>query len=171
MLNSEQQKWINHLSDDDQVIIKPLDPEAEEKFLEVKKIIHQNLGDDIKVEHHGATSLGISGQDEIDVYVPTPPDQFNHLLTQLENVFGKPRSHYDLERARFVTQVDGKHIDIFLINDTCDGWLNCLKFEDHLHQNHEALWQYRDLKESANGASTREYYRQKIEFINNILKQ
>jgi GrpB-like predicted nucleotidyltransferase (UPF0157 family) len=169
MLTPDQEKWIAHLSDNDHITIVPFDETAEEKFNAVKTKIQAAFGGDIRVEHRGATSLGISGQDEIDVYVPVPESQFNPMLVPLTAAFGKPRSHYPLERARFVTFEEGKHIDIFLINESCKGWVDGVKFEDYLKSHPSALNQYRLLKESGQGLSTREYYRRKIEFINDIL--
>lgn len=169
MITPEQQKWIDHLSDTDKVKIIPFDPTSEEKFRAVKERIQKALGEEIRVEHCGATSLGISGQDEIDVYLPVPPEQFNPMVPKLTGLFNAPRSLYPLERARFVTFQEGKHVDVFLINDSCKGWLDGVKFETYLKTHPEALEEYRKLKEEGNGLSVREYYRRKIEFINNIL--
>jgi GrpB-like predicted nucleotidyltransferase (UPF0157 family) len=169
MLTPEQEKWVAHLSDDDRVTILPFDNTAQDKFEAVKKRIQAASGQDIRVEHRGATSLGISGQDEIDIYVPVPEDRFNAMLAPLTAAFGDPRSHYPLERARFVTFEDGKHVDIFLINESCKGWLDGIRFENYLKSHPAALEQYRLLKENGHGLSTREYYRRKIEFINEIL--
>lgn len=169
MLTLGQEKWIAHLSNKDRIRIVPFDPTAEAKFQKVKQKIRSVLGDEIAVEHRGATSLGISGQDEIDVYVPTPPDKFNSLVDSLGASFGKPKSLYPLERARFVIHEGGKHVDVFLINEECDGWKNGIRFEAHLKSHPESLESYRQLKESGNGLTVREYYRRKIEFINDIL--
>jgi GrpB-like predicted nucleotidyltransferase (UPF0157 family) len=169
MLTPDQEKWIAHLSDKDHITIIPYDATAKDKFEAVKKKIQTALGKDTRVEHRGATSLCISGQDEIDVYVPVPKSQFNSMLAPLTAAFGNPHSHYPLERARFVTFEEGKHIDIFLINEACKGWIDGLKFEDYLKSHTTALDQYRILKERGQGLSTREYYRRKIEFINEIL--
>jgi GrpB-like predicted nucleotidyltransferase (UPF0157 family) len=169
MLRPEQEKWINHLSNEDPITIVAFDATAAEKFEAVKKQIQAVLGENIQVEHRGATSLGISGQDEIDVYIPVAEESFNSLFALLSAAFGSPRSHYPLERARFVTFEKGKHVDIFLINDACRGWLDGVAFEDYLKSHPAALESYRLLKESGHGLNTREYYRRKIEFINSIL--
>lgn len=169
MLTQDQEKWINHLSDTDKVKIVPFDPNCQEKFEKVKKIIQSKLGETIRIEHRGASGLGISGQDEIDIYVPVQPNRFDSLAVSLTELFGKPRSYYPLERVRFVTSEAEKHIDVFLINEEHQGWLDSVKFESCLRSNPETLEEYRKLKESGNGLSTREYYRKKIEFINNVL--
>ena len=169
MLTLEQEKWIAHLSDVNKISIVPFDPTAEEKFQRVKQKVQDSLGTRTLVEHHGATSLRISGQDEIDVYIPTPGAKFNSLINPLKTLFGEPRSLYPLERARVVTEELGKHVDVFLINEEHDGWKNGVKFEAYLKFHPEALEEYRQLKENGDGLSVREYYRRKTEFINGIL--
>ena len=169
MLTPDQEKWIAHLSDQDQVVILPFDPSTPQKFEVVKRKIQAVLGRDTRVDHRGATNLGISGQDEIDIYIPIPEERFDGLIDPLSVAFGSPRSHYPHERARFVTYEAGKHVDIFLINADSLGWLNALKFENYLKSHPEALDRYRMLKEAGHGLSTRAYYRRKIEFINDIL--
>jgi len=171
MLREDQQKWISHLSDDSKIKIVPFDPSSQEKFEKVKLLIQSKLGNTIQIEHRGATSLGISGQDEIDIYIPVLPDEFNKHIKPLTELFGEPRSHYALERARFVTSEAEKHIDVFLINKEGTGWIEDLKFENYLKEHTRALEEYRKLKESGDGLSTREYYRRKIEFINDILEK
>lgn len=171
MLTADQQKWINHLSGTDKITVFPFDSTAEEKFRIVKHQIQLALGINTKVEHHGATSLGISGQDEVDVYVPVQCAQFDDFLAQLEKLFGKPQSLYTRQRARFVTTVNGKHIDVFLINDKSVGWLNCNKFEMYLKSHPVDLETYCQMKEEGSGLNVREYYRRKTEFINEIVKK
>lgn len=169
VLTREQEKWIAHLSDETRISIVPFDPTADEKFQRVKRIIQDALRAQISVEHRGATSLKISGQDEIDVYIPISPTEFSSFIDPLKALFGEPKSLYPLERARFVTEEEGKHVDVFLINEECSGWKNGVKFEMYLKFHPEALEAYRQLKESGSGLSVREYYRRKTEFINEIL--
>lgn len=169
MLTAAQQKWIAHLSDVDKILIIPFDPSAETKFEQVKLKIQNVLGDHIAVEHHGASSLGISGQDEIDTYIPVTPDRFDLMVKSLKSLFGSPKSLYPLERARFVTEQDGKHVDVFLINEEHDGWKNAVAFETYLRGHPDALEKYKILKENGDGLTVREYYKRKIEFINDIL--
>jgi GrpB-like predicted nucleotidyltransferase (UPF0157 family) len=169
MLTLDQEKWISHLSDHDHIVIAPFDPSTPQKFEAVKRKIQAVLGPQLNVVHRGATSLGISGQDEIDIYIPVPEDQFEPLIAQLSAAFGTPRSHYPHDRARFVTFEEEKHVDIFLIIETCTSWLNGIKFENYIRYHPETLEQYRLLKEAGHGLSTREYYRRKTEFFNEIL--
>ncbi|MBU2101317.1 GrpB family protein [Patescibacteria group bacterium] len=171
MLTPEQQKWIDHLGDENKVNIVPFDPTSEEKFQKIKKKIHQELGSQFDIQHRGASGMGISGQDEIDVYVPVSKDIFDTALAKLKIIFGKPASHYELERARFRADMKNKRIDVFLINEDSSAWINCIKFEGYIRAHAECLEEYKKLKEKMSGFSVRDYYRNKIEFINEILEK
>lgn len=171
MLTNDQKKWIAHLSDKDKITIVPFNPTAEEKYIQVKQKIQKILGKNIPIKHCGATSLGISGQDEIDIYIPVSPTRFNQLIEPLKNIFGEPESLYPLERIRFKTKENGKRVDVFLINKEHAGWINGEKFEKYLKSHPKALDEYRKLKEDGDGLSVREYYQRKIEFINSIVKK
>jgi GrpB-like predicted nucleotidyltransferase (UPF0157 family) len=70
-----------------------------------------------------------------------------------------------------VTSVDGKHIDVFLMKEESSSWQDGTKFEKYLLAHPEALEAYRVLKEEGNGLTTREYYRRKVEYINEILEK
>ncbi|QQS38378.1 GrpB family protein [Candidatus Woesebacteria bacterium] len=170
-LTKSQQRWINHLSDTDTITILPFDKTASIKFEMVQKLIQDKLGSEIPVEHHGASSLGISGQDEIDIYIPVPKVKFVPLSKELTKIFGAPRSFYPYERARFVTNVDRKNIDIFLVNKSHKNWKNSEIFSNYLKTHPKDLDTYRLLKERGNGTSMREYYRKKTLFINKIVQK
>ncbi len=169
MITPKQQRWLDHLSDEKKINIVPYDPSCKEKYEKIKEKIQKRLGKNIKVFHRGASSLGISGQDEIDVYIPVSKETFNSFIPKLEKLFGKARSIYPLERARFHAKIDGKKIDLFLINKMSEGWLSGVKFESYLKKHPKDLEEYMRLKENGDGLSVREYYSRKNEFINFIL--
>ncbi len=170
MLTEKQEKWVQNLSNESIISIVPFDPNCQAIFNNIKFIIQSKLGKQQRVEHRGASSLGISGQDEIDIHIPVPGKNFNELINPLGELFGPVKGHYPLERARFNTIVDGKKIEIFIVNEESSAWLEGQKFYEYLKNNPESLEQYRILKESLNGLTTREYYRKKLEFMNEILK-
>lgn len=171
MLTEKQEKWVQHLSDESRISIVPFDSSCQVVFEKIKSIIQSKLGKQQIVEHRGASSLGISGQDEIDIHIPDPANQFNNLLIPLSELFGPARGHYPLERARFNIFIEGKKIEIFLINEESPAWLEGQKFYNLLKSNAEVLEQYRILKENGNGLTTREYYRKKLEFMNEVLEK
>lgn len=168
MLTAEQENWVSHL-DNKKVKIVPYNPKTKLVFQKIKTEIQKNLGK-VDVKHRGATSFGISGQGEIDLYIPVPKNLFDKYLEKLIAFLGKPGSVYSLERARFVKFIENIKIEIFLINKETDNWKNSVKFENYLKKHPEFLKKYEKLKEQGNGLSTQKYYRRKIEFINKILK-
>ena len=105
MLNPNQQNFIDRQSDN---IIKvlPFDLKANEKFEEIKKQIQFILGN-VEVLHRGSTGLEITGQPEIDVYIPVLAEEILELATELEKVWGKPKSVYPDERTKFIRYIDG----------------------------------------------------------------
>ena len=169
MVTLEQEQWLNHLNDSNSIEIFPYDELAGEKFERIKRLLVSVLGEGQEILHRGSSSLKISGQKEIDIYISVAPIIFNSILPTLEQVFGPPRSHYPLERVCYVAAVDGTKVEIFVINNESIGWFDSIRFETYLQQNPETLNEYRILKIESAGLSTREYYRKKIEFINKIL--
>lgn len=169
MITLEQQQWLDHLSDIDSVKIVPWDETSADKFSQIERQIKNLIDSQQLVLHRGASSLKISGQDEIDIYLPIKKQKYDQLVIRLSELYGPPKSNYDLKRARFVTLINNKHIDIFVINETDIGWTNSEIFYHYLLSNKKSLLEYQDLKENNSGKSSRQYYKSKIEFINNIL--
>ena len=93
------------------------------------------------------------------------------MVDSIEKIFSKARSLYPQERARFVTSVDNTKVEVFVINEKGESWLDSCIFENYLRRNTNALELYRVLKEEGNGLSTQRYYRRKVEFINAILQK
>jgi GrpB-like predicted nucleotidyltransferase (UPF0157 family) len=168
MISKEQEKWISHLGDE-KIKIVPYNPETKIVFEKVKKEVRDILGE-VEVAHHGATSLGISGQGEVDLFIPVPEKCFDYYLKKLIGYFGEPGSIYPLERVRFVKYIDNVKVEIMLVNKERDGWKNSLKFKNCLEQHPKILDEYRKLKEDASGLTIQEYYRRKTEFFNKIFE-
>ncbi len=169
MITPDQEKWLQHLSNDHPTKIIPYNPIVKQAFQQVKSQIQSVLGPTTDVQHRGASSMGISGKGDLDVYIPTPPELFNQQLEKLTNHFGQPGSHYPLQRARWNIEVMRIESEIFLSNNQDKNWLDSVAFETYLKTHPDALDQYRLLKEQAQGLGTQDYYRQKTAFINHIL--
>lgn len=168
MITTDQQTWLDHLSNTETIEIIPWDETAEEKFLIVKNQITDLIGSNTPVLHRGATALHISGQDEIDIYVPVSIEIFDQTATQLATLYHDPQSHYPMKRVRFRTMLQNKKIDIFVINEKDKDWQNSELFHHILLTNPEKLNAYRTLKEKLAGTSAKHYYTKKTEFINEI---
>lgn len=169
MLTQDQEKWIKSLgSKANKIKIIPYDPKTKEVFEKIKKEILSALGK-IEAYHCGSTNMGISGQGEIDCYIPVSEMKFDYIVKKMIKYFGPAGSIYPLRRARFVKYIDGIKIEMFVINEKHYDWINCLKFENYLKNHAEALLAYEKLKKDCEGLSVLEYYRIKTEFTNDIL--
>ncbi|MFA5130025.1 MAG: GrpB family protein [Patescibacteria group bacterium] len=171
MLTQEQENWLAQLNDNDVVQILPFDINCHKIFENVKQEIQTKLGKNLKVEHHGASSFEISGQNEIDVYIPVSAHDFDEIVFKVQSIIGAPRSLGKDKRARFRMDIGGKKIDLFVANEEHEEWKKHMEFKTYLLENSKALEEYKKLKENNAGKSTREYYRAKMEFINSILEQ
>jgi len=166
MLTQEQEKWVSHLSDTKKVSVVTFDPTCEEKFLIIKNELQKLLGNSQAIEHRGASALKISGQDEIDVYVPVSPEEYGATVEIIKSKYGESNSNYSLKRTHFITEIEGKHVDIFVVNKNDSDWIDSELFYNYLLTHPDILGNYKKLKENASGKSLREYYKGKIEFIN-----
>ena len=88
-----------------------------------------------------------------------------------KKVYGKPASFSPNNRARFNKKLGSINIEIVIVNQASEGWKRNITFENYLKAHPETLDEYRKLKEESNGIGLRQYYRKKMEFINDILKK
>jgi len=170
MLTKKQLNWLSSLSDKDKIFIKAYDKKSPYYFERIKKYIRKEIDKKLIAEHHGASRLKISGQDEIDIYVPISKNNFDEYVDKFKMFFGVPRSLYKNNRARFVSEKFGKHIDIFIIDNESEDWKSLNIFEEYLLTQPEQLSFYEKLKEDSANLGMRSYYKNKLEFINHILK-
>ena len=133
MLTPEQEKWVESLSSDRKIFIVPYDSGTEDLFTRVKKKIYSVLGLNVTVEHCGASSLGISGQDEIDISIVVSKEKFEEYIPKLEKIFGPVRSLYQ-DRARFEVREDGKKIDLKIVDANHPNYLEGKRFENYLRE-------------------------------------
>lgn len=170
MLTVEQKIWLAHLSDLDRISIVPYNPKTKKVFKIIKKELIPVLGN-VRISHRGSTALKISGQGEIDLYIPVNKKDFNNCVTKLSDYLGPPGSLYQFKRARFIKHIEGIKIEIFVINKNDTGWRTSVRFEKYLKSNPKTLDEYEKLKNKANGLSIRKYYTLKTIFINKILSK
>jgi GrpB-like predicted nucleotidyltransferase (UPF0157 family) len=171
MLTQADLDWLKHLSNTKKVKIVPYNAKVKEIFSKQKQEVTDILGQNVEVLHRGASGLGISGQDEIDVVIAVPFDRFDITVAKLKAVYGVPDSFYAGARARFNRQHGHTKVELAVVNRDSERWKRSLMFEDYLKKHPEALEAYRKLKEANNGAGLKEYYRRKLEFINAILQK
>lgn len=169
MLTKADIKWLNHLSNSKKVKIVPYNPKLKEVFEKQKREILAILGQNVEVLHRGASGMGISGQNEIDLFIPVSLDFFDEIVNKLKKIYENPKSFYPKQRVRFNRQQDKTTIEVFVVNKDSKNWKRSTAFEDYLKSHQGALEAYGKLKESNNGIGIKEYYRQKMEFTNDII--
>lgn len=87
MITPEQEKWLSHLNNTNSTKVYPYDPSSERKFEVIKERVQKVLGSGFEVVHKGASSLGISGQGELDIYVPVEAGDFDKALSLVSREF------------------------------------------------------------------------------------
>lgn len=171
MLTEADIQWLNHLSNSKKVKIVPYNPKIKVVFEKQKKEILDILEENVEVLHLGASGLGISGQKEIDIVIPTSLDRFGEFKEKFKKVYGKPRSLYPNNRVRFRRKLAGINMEMVIVNQDSEGWRRNFAFDNYLKTHPEVLEAYRKLKEASDGIGLKEYYRRKMEFINDILEK
>lgn len=169
MLTPEQQNFVDRRPDD-YIRVVPFDTKSEEKFEEIKKQVRLILGD-IEVLHRGSSGLGVGGQREIDVYIPASPEEISRLTTEIEKVWGAPKSVYPNERTKFIKYIGETMIEVMLVNEACKSWIEGEIFFNYLKHNKIARDEYEQTKAIGEKLSIKEYYRRKFEFMNEILNR
>ena len=169
MLSKADINWLEHLSNSQKVKIIPYDPKVKEIFDKQKREILNILEQEVEVLHSGASGMGISGQDEIDLVILVPLGLFDETTAKLQKAYGPPDSFYANQRAKFNRQQGDKKIEVFIINQDSEERKRSKTFEDYLTKHPQSLEAYRKLKEASDGIGIKEYYRRKMEFINDII--
>ena len=161
--------WFMKFSPTKPVKIVPYNPKILVIVNEFTKLLRKTIGNNVTIEHRGATALGISGVGEVDLYIMVSPKKWKKILSKLEKKFGKPGS-LDHEWARFNQVYKNIEFEIMLVHENCKDNIENQIFFNHLKSNKKDLERYEQLKVKYSRVSEREYYLQKDKFIKRILK-
>lgn len=162
--------WFDKFSTTEKVKILPPNPRLNQIGEEFLDYLRNLLGKDIEIERRGASTLGISGKGEMDIYVRVLPEQFSKCLKILKKKYGEPGRIEEL-RARFNSKYEGIDVEIILINKDHPDEIEGRKFFSYLKTHPESLKEYEVVKKKSAQISEREYYLQKDKFIRKILKK
>lgn len=123
---------------------------------------------DLEVKHMGASALGISGQNDLDIYAFSKPSDFGNYLLGLIKLFGEPlHKHETFIEWKF--NKDGFDIELYLTALDSPTMKRQIAVFEILKSNKKLLKEYEKLKFSMDGKSFKEYQRKKYEFYNRIL--
>ena len=115
----------------------------------------------------GASALGISGQNDIDIYAFSDSGEFAEFLPGLIKLFGKPLH----KRETFVEwkyKKNGFDTEFYLTEKDSETMKKQIGVFETLKKSKSLLKQYDKLKSSMDGRSFREYQKKKYEFYHRI---
>lgn len=166
MLNDNQLKFINNIPIDKKVTFQPYNPDikiiADDIINKIKKVLPK-----ANIKFMGASALGISGQNDIDIYILEKPAMYNKYAPLLEKAFGNRVANISLYEWTYI--VNNHEVTIYLDDPAKESTLEQIKVFEILSNHHDLLKEYEDIKKEAAKLGMREYQRQKYEFYNNVL--
>lgn len=167
-LTKDQKKYLRKIPVNKIVRIYPFD----QKILKVSKKIIQAVKaiyPDLEIRHLGASALGISGQNDLDIYAFANPSDFGKFLPGLIRLFGKPLHEHETFIEWNFTK-NGFAVQFYLTDPNSSSMKDQRKVFEILKKNGKLLSRYEILKKTMNGKSFREYQKKKYEFFNKVLK-
>lgn len=116
----------------------------------------------------GASSLGLSGQGDIDMYILSRPEDFESYIPGINKLFGKFKSHkYDSIAWKF--EREGVPVELYVTDPTSKPMKRQIGVHEALKNNPKLQKEYEELKEKFNGKSWIEMQKAKYEFYHKIL--
>lgn len=168
MLTADEIDFLSKIPDDKVVTVKPFDPKTHRIAERIIQKIHSVLPQ-LDVKHMGASALGISGQNDIDLYILSNPIDFDKYLSQLKPLFGEPKSRkYDSVAWNF--EKEGCEVELYLADPNSEPMQRQINIFETLRTNPIFRKEYEELKQNLNGKPFREYQRKKYEFYNKVIE-
>ncbi|KKR62555.1 MAG: hypothetical protein UU02_C0044G0009 [Candidatus Woesebacteria bacterium GW2011_GWA1_40_43] len=167
MLTKDELDFLNKIPTDKKVHIYPFDP----KVIGVAEDLIQSINDiypDLEVKHMGASALGISGQNDIDIYAFSAPSDFDKFLPGLIKLFGGPFHRHETF-CEWKFEREGFDVEFYLTTKDSETMQRQIKVFEILKDNKHLLGEYEKLKDSMNGESFKKYQEKKYEFYHKIL--
>ncbi|MCX6705617.1 MAG: HAD-IA family hydrolase [Candidatus Woesebacteria bacterium] len=167
MLTKDELDFLNKIPADKKVNFHSFDPKVVRMAEDLIQSI-SNIFPDLEVKHMGASALGISGQNDIDIYAFSEPKDFEKFLPGLVKLFEKPLHRHEtfiewkFKREEF-------DVEFYLTTKDSKTMKKQLMVFQTLKNNKDLLKEYEKLKESMNEKSFREYQEKKYEFYHRIL--
>lgn len=167
MLTNDEESFLKTISVSQKVSIKPFDNKITEISEEIISKIKKAFSD-LEVLHLGASGLGISGQNDIDIYALSNPKNFNKYLPELIKIFGKPLHKHE-KSIEWKFKRFGFDVEFYLTDPKSPSMQRQIQIYNILKSNKKLLKEYENLKLSFNGKNFRDYQKAKYEFYNRIL--
>jgi hypothetical protein len=164
MLTESQENYLNKIPEDSIAEIKAWNPDASNFAKKLIEQIKQDSG--LEIFWCGSLAMGISGQNDIDLYIFAEPKNFELHLPEIIKSLGKP-TYILNEKILWRIIKNSYKIDASLLSKNSKEVKHDLFFTESLKSNQDLLQEYILLKNP--GLSAREYYRLKNEFYNRVV--
>ncbi len=167
MISQDEQNYINTIPENKTVVVSPFDKKAFEIADKVVMRVNDKIRN-LEVVHMGALALGISGQNDIDIYALAAAESFHLYLNGLVEIFGQPKAKRN-DSITWAFTEDSYEIEFYLTDPTSESMKRQIRVFETLKGDDELKKEYERLKEKMNGKSMKEYQRKKYEFYHRIL--
>lgn len=165
MLTKDQKQYLAKIPKDKIAKIGNWDPNAAKFAKSLVEEITKNSG--LEVLWEGSLALGIDGENDIDLYVFSEPNEFQKHLPDVIKTLGDP-TYVLKEKILWRIIKEGYKVDASLISPNSEPVKKDKYFFETLKKDQELLDEYKSLK--VPGMSARDYYKKKNEFYNKIIK-
>jgi len=166
MLTQDQKNYLEKIPGNKKVVAKPYDSSMAKIANEYIAMI-RSVDSMLEVIHLGASSLGISGQGDIDLSILCPKSEFNTNQKKLSKVLGQNTSGINIIEWHF--ERNGHEVSIYLADPSEPSTAGQIQVQEILKNNPDLLREYEQVKVKSAPFGYREYQRQKYEFYNKIL--
>lgn len=167
MFLPDEEKYLQTIPVDKIVHISPFNRRAAETAEEITTRVH-GIFPNLEILHMGASGLEISGQNDIDLYLLSPWQEFGKYLGKLTEIFGEPKSKRQ-DSIAWPFDKNGFSVELYLTDPTSEPIQRQIGVYNTLKNSPELLKEYETLKQEMNGKSFREYQIKKYEFYHRIL--
>ena len=167
MLTPNQEKYLQTIPADKKVVFKPYSSRIQEIAHKIIAKINSAVPE-LQIAWIGASALGISGQDDIDLNILSTQSEYHHYLPKLKQMFDIPvKENSALVKWEF--NRDGYDVELYLTDRDSEGLKEQVKIFEMLRDNPLLLREYEQMKQAASSLPFREYMRRKYEFFNKVL--
>lgn len=166
MLTLDEERYLQGLPPEESnriIHIQPYNPAIEGIAKAIMQKLRQRLPADTDIRFMGASALGISGQNDIDIYVLVPDSEHSVYLAKLETILGKQVNH------KWSWDEQGYEVSVYLADPASPSQKRQLDMHAALQNSPELLHEYEQLKSAMNGKTYIEYQTAKYEFYNKVL--
>lgn len=169
MLTKDQKNYLNKIPANKKVKISPFNKKVTKTADEIIDAIRK-IYPSLEVIHMGTSALGISGQNDIDIYAFSDPSNFDKYLPGLTKLFGKSTGKHNTF-IEWNFNKNGFGVEFYLTAPDSETMMQQITVFKTLKANKKLLKEYENLKSTMDGQSFRDYQRKKYEFYNKILKK